>query len=135
MDAEQPALDGDYVTCHTGLAAFPTPKVDIGLGVLRPGMARLAGHIADVAITWLTPAAYLRDTVIPALRAGAESAGRPVPRGRAFLSGDMPELAEQLAEYHAARVDEIVLNVTGVCNVYGPQVAMEEVKKLLVGLS
>ena len=41
-------------------------------------MARLAGELADVAITWLTPAAYLADTVVPALRAGA-GAARPVP--------------------------------------------------------
>ncbi|GGQ21429.1 hypothetical protein GCM10010279_31550 [Streptomyces mutabilis] len=48
--------------------------------MLRPRMAELAGELADVAITWLTPAAYLRDTVVPALRAGADKAGRAVPR-------------------------------------------------------
>ncbi len=184
---------GEYFACDAELAAFPAPRVDIGLGVLRPGMARLAGEIADVAITWLTPASYLRKTVVPALREGAEAAGRPVPRltaivplalsrtghtaaevalasnaahiraphyidmlrrsgvdvagddpltnaaalveGGAFLSGDLPALGEQLAAYRDAGVDEIVLNVTGLCNVSGPQAAMEELKTLLAELA
>ncbi|GCD44715.1 LLM class F420-dependent oxidoreductase [Streptomyces paromomycinus] len=189
----QSAREGEYFGCGAELAAFPAPRVDIGLGVLRPGMARLAGEIADVAITWLTPASYLRETVVPALREGAEAAGRPVPRltaivplalnrpghtaaevalasnaahiraphyidmlrrsgvdvagddplthaaalikGGAFLSGDLLDIAAQLADYRVAGVDEVVLNVTGVCNVSGPQAAMEELKTLLAELA
>ncbi|CAL9305334.1 hypothetical protein SUDANB91_03901 [Streptomyces sp. SudanB91_2054] len=78
-------VKGEYVTCHGSLPPFPAPPVEIGLGVLRPAMARLAGEIADVAITWLTPAVYLRDVVLPAVRAGAEAAGRPVPRLTAMV--------------------------------------------------
>ena len=52
------------------------PPVEIGAGVLRPAMARAAGRAADVAMTWLTPPHYLRDTVVPALGAGAAQAGR-----------------------------------------------------------
>ncbi|MFP3988998.1 LLM class flavin-dependent oxidoreductase [Streptomyces sp. E11-3] len=71
---------GEYFTCRSQFVTVPRPPVEIGLGVLRPRMARLAGEIADVAITWLTPARYIRDVVVPALKAGAESAGRPTPR-------------------------------------------------------
>jgi alkanesulfonate monooxygenase SsuD/methylene tetrahydromethanopterin reductase-like flavin-dependent oxidoreductase (luciferase family) len=71
---------GEFFSCRGALQRGPRPPVELGLGVLRPAMARLAGEVADVAITWLTPARYVRDTVIPALRAGAEAAGRPVPR-------------------------------------------------------
>ncbi|MEW9551194.1 LLM class flavin-dependent oxidoreductase [Nonomuraea sp. NPDC050783] len=54
------------------------PPVEVGLGVLRPGMARAAGAVADVAVTWMTPPPYLRDTLVPALAAGAEGrGGRP----------------------------------------------------------
>jgi len=70
---------GDYFTCRASLGVA-SPTVEIGLGVLRPGMARLAGEVADVAITWLTPAPYVRDVILPALEEGAERAGRPVPR-------------------------------------------------------
>ncbi|WP_308201260.1 LLM class flavin-dependent oxidoreductase [Paractinoplanes maris] len=78
-------LDGRYVSCHAALPAHPAPTVELGLGVLRPAMARLAGEVADVAVTWLTPARYLRRTVLPALREGAAAAGRPVPRLTAMV--------------------------------------------------
>lgn len=80
LDGETVKLDGEYVRLHATLPALPHPRVDLGLGVLRPAMARLAGEIADVAITWLCPPAYLRDVLIPELRAAAEKAGRPTPR-------------------------------------------------------
>lgn len=71
---------GDYFPMRTGLHPLPTPPVEVGLGVLRPRMARVAGELADVAITWLTPADYVRDVVSPALREGAERKDRKAPR-------------------------------------------------------
>ncbi|MFD8145885.1 LLM class flavin-dependent oxidoreductase [Streptomyces sp. NPDC059708] len=193
LAGEHVRLQGEYVTVDAQLAPFPSAPVELGLGVLRPAMARLAGEVADVAITWLTPASYLRDTVLPALREGAAKAGRPVPRltaivplaltradrtpgeiawasnsahlrlphytdmlrksgigitgtdpeadarlaveGGAFLSGDPEGLVARLREYEEAGVDEIVLNVTGVANLYGPQAATEELKAILSALA
>ncbi|GGQ97712.1 hypothetical protein GCM10010216_70150 [Streptomyces flaveolus] len=189
LAGESVAQDGTYFTCHGKLLPVPRPPVEVGLGVLRPGMARLAGEVADTAITWLTPAAYLRDTIVPALREGAEAAGRAVPRlvsivpvalaapdrdpaalalasnlghlqlphyvdmlrrsgidadtddpasgaaalvaGRAFLYGEPKVLAEELAAFHEAGVDEIVLNVTGVNATYGGQSALRELERIL----
>ncbi|MEU4693422.1 LLM class flavin-dependent oxidoreductase [Actinoplanes sp. NPDC023714] len=61
-------------------APFPVevPPVEIGLGVLRPGMARVAGEVADVAITWLTPASYLERTLWPALRSAPRALPEPI---------------------------------------------------------
>ncbi|MFE6020771.1 LLM class flavin-dependent oxidoreductase [Streptomyces sp. NPDC056441] len=73
-------LSGTYFSYHGSLPRLPGPPVLLGVGVLRPGMARLAGEIADVALTWLTPPAYLRDVLLPALREAAAQAGRSVPR-------------------------------------------------------
>ncbi|MEH1017018.1 LLM class flavin-dependent oxidoreductase [Micromonospora sp. CPCC 206060] len=61
------------------LAPLRHPGVEVGAGVLRPGMARVAGATADVAVTWMTSPEYLRTVVVPALRAGAGD-DRPVPR-------------------------------------------------------
>ncbi|SPE53749.1 F420-dependent glucose-6-phosphate dehydrogenase [Streptomyces netropsis] len=80
LDGEEVDLDGEFFRCRGSLPTLPRPGIEIGLGVLRPGMARLAGEVADTAITWLTPAPYLRDVVVPAMREGAAAAGRPVPR-------------------------------------------------------
>ncbi|WNI16182.1 LLM class flavin-dependent oxidoreductase [Actinacidiphila sp. ITFR-21] len=79
------AVEGSYVVSRAQLPATPGIDVRVGLGVLRPGMARLAGEVADRAITWLTPASYLADTLVPALREGAERAGRPAPRVTAIV--------------------------------------------------
>ncbi|OLF14625.1 LLM class flavin-dependent oxidoreductase [Actinophytocola xanthii] len=180
---------GEYYTCLARLPSVPSPPVEVGLGVLRPAMARLAGEVADVAVSWLTPAAYLREVVVPALRAGAEARARPVPRlvavvstalersgrdvgelvlaahthhlrmphyadmlrragvavdradltaaaeavvkGGAFLSGTAGHLAEQLAEFRDAGVDEVVLNVSGVYAAAGGRAALEELDELL----
>ncbi|MFE3460992.1 LLM class flavin-dependent oxidoreductase [Nocardiopsis aegyptia] len=80
VDGDVVHHEGEYFFCENGLPPVPGPPVQVGIGVLRPGMARLAGEIADVAITWLTPASYLRDTIVPAVREGAARAGRPMPR-------------------------------------------------------
>lgn len=72
--------NGEHFTCHAELPQGPRPEVAIGLGVLRPAMATLAGEVADAAITWLTPASYLRDVIVPAVHAGARTAGRAAPR-------------------------------------------------------
>ncbi|MET9990803.1 LLM class flavin-dependent oxidoreductase [Streptomyces mutabilis] len=85
LSGETVELDGEYFSCHAGMVPAVAPRIDLGLGVLRPGMARLAGEVADAAVTWLTPPAYLRDTVRPAMAEGAERAGRATPRLSAIV--------------------------------------------------
>ncbi|GAA2042840.1 hypothetical protein GCM10009839_52230 [Catenulispora yoronensis] len=80
----QALLRGERVTHHGSLyqmdQALPPlehPPVEVGAGVLREAMARAAGRAADVAITWLTPASYVRDTLVPALAEGAGGRRKP----------------------------------------------------------
>ncbi|MBP2479192.1 alkanesulfonate monooxygenase SsuD/methylene tetrahydromethanopterin reductase-like flavin-dependent oxidoreductase (luciferase family) [Crossiella equi] len=80
LDGKPQALDGTYVRMHGALPEFEHPPVELGLGVLRPGAARLAGEVAEAAITWLTPPGYVREVLVPELTASASAAGRPVPR-------------------------------------------------------
>ncbi|MGD9890889.1 MAG: LLM class flavin-dependent oxidoreductase [Dehalococcoidia bacterium] len=46
---------------------------------LQEGAFRLCGEVADGALSWVCPWPYIRDHAWPALRAGAESAGREAP--------------------------------------------------------
>ncbi len=70
---------------HTGrffkvAASLPRPeRVPLLISALGEKAFRLAGEISDGAISWVTPVPYLLDTGLPALRAGAEAQGRPVP--------------------------------------------------------
>ena len=70
-------FDGRYYRAH---AQIPSP-IDLPVmgSALRPKAFELCGAEADGAISWILPGTYLRDIALPALRAGAEHAGRPVP--------------------------------------------------------
>ncbi|MGW5875092.1 LLM class flavin-dependent oxidoreductase [Nocardiopsis terrae] len=56
----------------------PPPAVEVGLGVLRKRMARVAGEVADRAITWMASADHLGDTLVPAMRSAPRDLDRPV---------------------------------------------------------
>lgn len=66
------------ITAHARLAGAP-PGVPVMASALQRRSFELCGELADGTITWICPAAYVRDVALPALRAGAERAGRPVP--------------------------------------------------------
>lgn len=61
-------------------ARFAGPTgVKVLASALRVNAFRLCGEVADGAISWLCPGPYLRDTALPALRAGADAFDRPTP--------------------------------------------------------
>lgn len=65
---------------YTARATFQhPPRVPILVSALSAGAFRLAGEVADGAISWNCPARYLLDVALPALRAGAHGAGRAAP--------------------------------------------------------
>ncbi|MFG2818466.1 LLM class flavin-dependent oxidoreductase [Kitasatospora sp. NPDC048365] len=72
--------EGAYYPTTARMVPIRSADVRIGLGVLRPRMAELAGEIADDAVAWLCPPDHLRDVLVPAVRKGSAAAGRePVP--------------------------------------------------------
>ena len=61
-------------------ASLPRPvQLPLLISALGEKAFRMAGEIADGAISWVCPVPYLLDTALPALRAGAEAQHRPVP--------------------------------------------------------
>ena len=69
LDDGQVDFDGEQYHVH-GWRIDSPPHLPILLSALRPASYRLAGRLADGAISWITPAAYLRDHALPALREG-----------------------------------------------------------------
>lgn len=55
------------------------PRTEISISALSANSYRLAGEIADAAISWVSPISYLVDTALPALQEGASGAGREMP--------------------------------------------------------
>lgn len=72
---------GEFFTIRD--AALPAgtapPRTPLLISALRANAFRLAGEIADGAISWMCPVPYLVQTALPALRDGAAAAGRPAP--------------------------------------------------------
>lgn len=75
---------GRYFTVDVCLQ---TPShVPLLISTLGPGAFRLAGEIADGALTAHCPIPYVLTTALPALSAGADAAGRPRPPVVAHVS-------------------------------------------------
>lgn len=70
-------FDGDYYKAHESI---PEPlDLPVMASALQRGSFELCGEEADGAISWICPGVYLRDVALPAMRLGAERAGRRVP--------------------------------------------------------
>jgi F420-dependent oxidoreductase-like protein len=62
------------------VTSFPrTAQIPLLVSALGERAFRLAGEIADGAISWVCPVPYLLDKALPALRAGAQAQNRPSP--------------------------------------------------------
>src|SRR2546426_4375112 len=62
------------------VTSFPrTAQIPLLISALGVNAFRLAGEIADGAISWVCPVPYLLDKALPALRAGAQAHNRPSP--------------------------------------------------------
>jgi F420-dependent oxidoreductase-like protein len=73
-------FDGAHFQVHARLPAGVTPpRTPLLISALRTGAFRLAGELADGAISWMCPVAYLVSAARPAMEAGARQAGRAVP--------------------------------------------------------
>jgi len=95
---------GQRFTVHGKVA--DAPSVPIYLAALRPASYTLAGEVADGAISWVSPSAFLRDVARPALLAGAAKRGDGSTRrlvGHAFgLVTDDEAAARQLGRERLA---------------------------------
>jgi alkanesulfonate monooxygenase SsuD/methylene tetrahydromethanopterin reductase-like flavin-dependent oxidoreductase (luciferase family) len=54
------------------------PAPPIYLAALSAKMCELAGEVADGAVLWLCPPAYVRDVAVPAIERGRRRAGQPL---------------------------------------------------------
>ncbi len=97
-------FDGRYYRAHESI---PEPlDVPVMGSALRRGAFELCGEEADGAISWICPGTYLRDVGLPALQAGAQKAGRPVPP----LIAHAPVCVSTNAEEVRAAVRQQIMN-------------------------
>ncbi|HXH10008.1 MAG TPA: LLM class flavin-dependent oxidoreductase [Alphaproteobacteria bacterium] len=70
-------FDGRYYRAHGQIRA--PLEVPVMASALQRKSFEFCGAEADGAISWVCPAAYLRDVALPAMRTAAAQAERPVP--------------------------------------------------------
>ena len=99
----------DFKGRHLSAAAsLPGPvEMPVMIGALRANAFEFAGRLTDGAITWLCPAAFIRDVALPAMRRGAEGARRPVPP----LIAHAPVCVTGDAQALRAAVRETIMNI------------------------
>ena len=69
--------EGQYYTARFKMSdGIDVPVI---ASALRQRSFELCGRVADGAMTWVCPLDYVRDVGMPALKKGAEAAGRPTP--------------------------------------------------------
>jgi F420-dependent oxidoreductase-like protein len=95
--------------------------VPVMASALSAGAFRLCGEAADGAISWMCPWDYLKAVAMPAMREGAEAAGREVPPLIAHvplcLSSDREEIRvaaqEQVGAYGTFPVYQAMFKAAG----------------------
>ena len=69
-------VGGRYFTAHSVYTGPRRAEIPLMISALNPRMLDLAGELADGIVLWMCTPAYVRDHVVPAVRAGRERAGK-----------------------------------------------------------
>ncbi len=97
-------FDGEFYQAHETIAE--PVDVPVMASALQRGSFELCGAEADGAISWICPPQYLRDVAVPAMKAGAQQAGRQVPP----LIAHAPVCVHDNADEVRAAVRQQVMN-------------------------
>jgi probable F420-dependent oxidoreductase len=76
LGGEDPPAGAKWRTGFRLAGLDPRPDVPIYVAALSPAMLRLAGEVGDGVLLWLCTPSYIRDVVVPEVRAGRERAGK-----------------------------------------------------------
>ena len=70
------SFEGKHFTARVRYSAPRRPDMPIMVSALNPRMLDLAGEIADGVVLWMCTPAYIRDHLVPMIRAARERSGR-----------------------------------------------------------
>jgi F420-dependent oxidoreductase-like protein len=72
------AIEGKHFSAQWTYSGPRRADLPIMISALSPRMLGLAGEQADGVVLWMCSPAYIRDQVVPAVRAGRQKAGKPL---------------------------------------------------------
>ena len=101
LAGEDPPPGAKWPTGFRLVGVDPRPDLPIYVAGLSPRMLRAAGEIADGTVLWLCNPGYIRDVVVPEVRAGREAAGKS-PDGFDIVPAVPAAVVDDPAEAFAA---------------------------------
>jgi F420-dependent oxidoreductase-like protein len=105
-------LQGEQFHTRFRFTGFePRAELPIYVAALSPGMLRLAGEIADGVMLWLCNPNYVRDVVVPEVRAGRERAGKAL-EGFDVVAAVPAAVTEDRAEAYETMRNELITYVS-----------------------
>jgi probable F420-dependent oxidoreductase len=107
LRGEQPPAGEKWRTSFQLAGLEPRPALPIYVAALSPAMLRLAGEVGDGVILWLCTPSYVRDVVIPEVRAGRERAGKTL-EGFDVVPAVPAAVVDDPAEAHGALRRELL---------------------------
>jgi len=105
LRGEDPPAGEKWSTVFHLAGLAPRPELPIYIAALSPTMLRLAGEIADGVILWLCNPNYIRDVVVPGVRAGREKAGLGLDGFSIVAAVPGAVTDDRAAAYDAMRTD------------------------------
>ena len=102
---EDPPDAGFFPTRFHFMGYEPRADLPIYVAALSPNMLRLAGEIADGAMLWLCNPDYIRDVVVPEVRAGRERAGKSMDGFDVVAAVPSAATDDRAAAYETMRKD------------------------------
>lgn len=107
LRGEQPPAGEKWRTGFQLSGLDARPQLPIYVAALSPAMLRLAGEIADGVLLWLCTPSYVRDVVVPEVRAGRERAGTTL-EGFDIVPAVPSGVVEDPADAHASLRRELI---------------------------
>jgi alkanesulfonate monooxygenase SsuD/methylene tetrahydromethanopterin reductase-like flavin-dependent oxidoreductase (luciferase family) len=107
LRSEDPPRGEKWRTSFRLLGLSPRPQLPLYIAALSPAMLRLAGEIADGVLLWLCNPSYIRDVVIPEVRAGRERAGLTL-EGFDVVAAVPAALTDDRQEAYSAMRQELI---------------------------
>jgi alkanesulfonate monooxygenase SsuD/methylene tetrahydromethanopterin reductase-like flavin-dependent oxidoreductase (luciferase family) len=107
LRGEDPPVGEKWSTSFHLAGLDPRPELPIFIAALSPAMLALAGEIGDGVMLWLCNPSYVRDVVVPSVRAGRERAGKGLD-GFEIVAAVPAALTDDTAEAYDAIRSELL---------------------------
>lgn len=112
LRGEDPPAGEKWSTSFHLAGVDPRPELRIFLAALSPAMLQLAGEIGDGVMLWLCNPNYVRDVVVPAVRAGRERAGKGLEEFEIVAAVPAALTDDGAAAYDAMRYELLIYSAS-----------------------